>query len=671
MKDLISIIVPVYNVEQYVGKCLDSLINQIYKNIEVIVIDDGSTDKSGEICDQYALKDSRIKIIHKQNGGLSSARNVGIINSKGEYLSFVDSDDYVDVDFISNLYNSCLDNDCQLSICRYHIVNSTSSNRCILPEENRKYSKKEAMQLLLDGKIESFAWNKLYKSEIFDNIIFPQGKSFEDIYIMHCIFEKCDNIYISSNTAYYYIWRNDSIMHKYSITNTHDNYFALKTRFDFFNGDEYDLSGLVAQIVKVRLYLELVISKVSQSEIKKYLSYIKNVNSDFSKISVSPKILSKLSSNEILKYKVFKKNKLIYKLLIGNLYEGKYRKYAEMASGYFRNSNLVEKFHRKHSKAIWLIGLPEYNNYGDCAIGLASLDFLNNHIKNSDLFYISEEIIKYSFRKVSKQIKENDLIILQGGGNISDLYSDQQNIRKKVLKYFRNNKIIIFPQTIYFSKSSTGQHELMKTVSLFDKCSDLTLFCREPISYKKAKKYFNNTDIVLVPDIVFSLNTKDISTNKRCGVLCCLRNDIEKTWAQDKMYEIKEILLNHFDTIKFTDTISETAIHINDYKKKINDKLQEFANSQLVITDRLHGLLFSYITNTPCIAIDNINHKIEGIYYWMKDVSYINFVLDFTEFKNIMNPSSRFLNKCGQDIINYNNEFAPLIDYLNNYERKL
>ena len=110
----ISVIVPVYNVEKYLTKCVDSIMNQTYKDLEIILVDDGSTDNSGKICDEYVKKDKRFKVIHKKNGGLSDARNVGIKNSTGEYLSFIDSDDYIDNDMIECLYNACIKNNADI-----------------------------------------------------------------------------------------------------------------------------------------------------------------------------------------------------------------------------------------------------------------------------------------------------------------------------------------------------------------------------------------------------------------------------------------------------------------------------------------------------------------------------------------------------------------------------
>ena len=150
--DLISIIIPVYKVEKYLEKCIESVLKQTYTNLQIILVDDGSPDNCGKICDEYAKKDSRIEVIHKANGGLSDARNVGISKAKGRYIGFVDSDDYIKED-IRNKENGI-----------------------------REYSRLDILkEVLLDKNIQSYAWNKLYEKELFDEIKYPIGKKYEEL----------------------------------------------------------------------------------------------------------------------------------------------------------------------------------------------------------------------------------------------------------------------------------------------------------------------------------------------------------------------------------------------------------------------------------------------------------------------------------------------------------
>lgn len=211
---LISIIVPIYNVEKYIFKCVDSIINQTYKNIEIILVDDGSTDNSGTICDEYEKKDNRIKVIHKKNGGLSDARNVGIDKAKGDYLVFVDSDDWVSDKMIEYLYN----NACKYKadIVQGDYIKAYTEYNCIknIKEEINHYNSIGALNNLYEEECTKsvVVWNKIYKKDLFEEIRFPKGKLHEDEFTTYKLLHKAKNVVDSNIPIYYYRQREGSIM---------------------------------------------------------------------------------------------------------------------------------------------------------------------------------------------------------------------------------------------------------------------------------------------------------------------------------------------------------------------------------------------------------------------------------------------------------------------------
>ncbi|HJE45710.1 glycosyltransferase family 2 protein [Levilactobacillus namurensis] len=213
MEPLISIVVPVYNVEHYLLKCLDSLAKQTYKNIEVLLIDDGSTDDSKAICYKVVKDDTRFKYFYKVNGGLSDARNFGIDKSSGEYLTFVDSDDYVDRDYVSYLYGLLNGKKIKMSICQHRTVFTNGSVEHHLYNGAKVLSAKGTLERLLysDG-IDTSAWAKLYRSDIFESIRFPVGRLFEDIATTYkCIIES-GYVAVGAEEKYNYIYRAQSIV---------------------------------------------------------------------------------------------------------------------------------------------------------------------------------------------------------------------------------------------------------------------------------------------------------------------------------------------------------------------------------------------------------------------------------------------------------------------------
>lgn len=212
--DLITVVIPVYNVEAFLEKCLDSVIQQTYKNLEIILVDDGSTDCSGKMCDEYAEKDSRIKVVHQKNKGLSGARNAGIEISKGEYITFIDSDDFVSEEFISYLYNLAVRKYADVSICssiKFYEENETGLGHTVV--EERVYNAQQALEDMLYRKnVTAYACGKLYRTTLFNEIRYPEKQLFEDLNTTYKIFDLAKVITWSSKKLYYYRQRNNSIV---------------------------------------------------------------------------------------------------------------------------------------------------------------------------------------------------------------------------------------------------------------------------------------------------------------------------------------------------------------------------------------------------------------------------------------------------------------------------
>ena len=240
--DLISIIIPVYKVEKYLEKCIESVLKQTYTNLQIILVDDGSPDNCGKICDEYAKKDSRIEVIHKANGGLSDARNVGISKAKGRYIGFVDSDDYIKEDMYEILLNLIKKYDADVSICNLYDV--IDGNEYIRNKENgiREYSRLDILkEVLLDKNIQSYAWNKLYKKELFDEVKYPIGKKYEDIGTTFYIFEKCNKIVVTSEPEYYYLKRSDSLVNNVTESTVFDYMELILQRYLYINDNIKEL----------------------------------------------------------------------------------------------------------------------------------------------------------------------------------------------------------------------------------------------------------------------------------------------------------------------------------------------------------------------------------------------------------------------------------------------
>lgn len=255
-EETISIIIPVYNIEKFLNKCVDSVLKQTYHNLEIILIDDGSTDKSGAICDDYKSKDNRIKVLHQLNGGLSSARNAGIEIANGEYLAFIDGDDYVEPTLIETLFNACKETNADLSICSFYMEGEDGKTRIECESlANASYTNIEALELLALPRQDRYvvAWNKLYKKHLFDEIRFPLNRVFEDQATVHKIFWNAKKIVTVSDKLYHYIVRDDSLSHKTNPIKYFDDLDALFERVEFYK--QNNLEKLVPGVENVMFYL--------------------------------------------------------------------------------------------------------------------------------------------------------------------------------------------------------------------------------------------------------------------------------------------------------------------------------------------------------------------------------------------------------------------------------
>lgn len=214
MEKKISVIVPVYNVEQYLERCVNSIINQTYENLEIILVDDGSTDRSGEMCDSFAEKDERIKVVHKENGGASAARNRGLDICLGEYVTFVDSDDWLDIHMYKDLMELMVNMDADIVECNWEVIYDEMKDIKQPVTEVTVLRQVEAEKALFDGsgRATILPWNKIYKKNLFKNNRFPEGMMCEDQWLLPKIYMMCKKTVYTNQKYYYYYQSPNSVM---------------------------------------------------------------------------------------------------------------------------------------------------------------------------------------------------------------------------------------------------------------------------------------------------------------------------------------------------------------------------------------------------------------------------------------------------------------------------
>lgn len=271
---------------------------------------------------------------------------------------------------------------------------------------------------------------------------------------------------------------------------------------------------------------------------------------------------------------------------------------------------------KKNKLNVYLIGTPEYGNLGDQMIAKAQLQFLTN--LGISCFEVPESMYE-KFRNTVVD-DENNLFILQGGGNFGNEYLSAQIMRRDIITNYPKSKIVMMPQTIFYKNTDEGKKELEIDIDIFSKHTNLHLFAREKVSYDKMKECFPKNNVELVPDIVLSGDIASTDkVKKKRQVLFLIRDDREKIDNSKNIEDIKLWCKNNGYNIKISDTYKYYKMNILNRNKELAKIFNLIQQSEFVVTDRLHGMIFSYINNTPAIVFPNYNHKIISSYEWIKD----------------------------------------------------
>lgn len=230
----LSIIVPVYKVEQYIHKCVDSILNQTFTDFELILVDDGSPDNCGNICDEYAQKDKRVRVIHKENGGVSQARNLGIDEAKGEYISFIDPDDWIALDMYEKLFDFIGKEDLDVVCFEVYEVKGSKCSASFRFNEDKFMNGQTALRNILVDIIDNSPCNKVYKKTVWEGVRFPVGRRFEDVATIYKTFHNSTKVGYMKKAFYYYLKREGSaIALSFDAQRRYENFLGYKERYEF------------------------------------------------------------------------------------------------------------------------------------------------------------------------------------------------------------------------------------------------------------------------------------------------------------------------------------------------------------------------------------------------------------------------------------------------------
>lgn len=343
--------------------------------------------------------------------------------------------------------------------------------------------------------------------------------------------------------------------------------------------------------------------------------------------------------------KKIKSNRLLYKITktIYNFYN----KFIDETLRFYSFKKHVKNSIKINKNNIFFLLEQEHGNLGDIAIGYAEMQFLRDCFPEYNLIDVTEREYNAYKEYIKSIISPNDIITLIGGGSLGDEYVQHELSRKDIIKEFRENIIISFPQSMYFKDKSLEE----ESRKIYSTNSNLILIARDKISYGLMKNTFVNNKILLTPDIVLYLN-KTLQKKNRNGALTLIRSDVESILTLDEKKYIYSVLNSRYNTVTVSDTVINNNVPRQKAEQELDKLFEIIKKAEIVVTDRLHGMIFAAITSTPCIVISNYNHKIKGQYEWIKHLNYIRFVDEISGLDGTLEE----LNKVAQN--DYDNNFT-------------
>ena len=655
MNEKVSVIIPIDNTEKNIFRCIDSVINQTYRNLEIILVGYVQADNYSEIYDDLARKDSRIRVLHRNSVGSAEAKNAGLAAITGDYVYFLNCGDYVDETFIERLLTNIAVTSADLVLCNYNRVDEFDNLLASVKFKSELIEIREDNRLdfIVERIVSQYksGWevgNRLFRAELiqknhlffWDSIDGAEDLGFTLNYTLHVT-----RISYIPEVLYYYQIRKDSIRSRLS--------------------KELNLS-MAIELCK-RMEEKIVTTIKGNRTLKEYLIMIYCIlNEQLEKLTFYnyKKSLSEINDKRYFYQQI---NKVSIKLIMVSKYFGIPRGIAialqcmclssrklEILGVFITNmihkgNKIYETFQYNKAKLfskkrVFLIGSEDFWNLGDHHIAISEIEFLQDILPDHAIVEITASQYFAVNRLLPFIIKKKDLICLHGGGNIGNYYMVAEQIRRDFLNRFRQNEKVIFPQTIYYDSSEAGKMELAKDQSIINKSKNLTLCVREHLSYELAKKYFN-CNVILAPDIVLYSNYVNKFNFERTGATVILRTDAEGILTQQDKGTIEKVAKQYADNIRYIDTQLIADINVYDRKEVIEEYVSKIAKTEFVITDRLHGMVFCAITQTPCIVLPNYNHKVAGVYEWISNLEYIIMINAMSELEGAVNKVLEFKKK--------------------------
>lgn len=649
----ISVIMPTYNSEKYLKASIDSILNQTFKDFEFLIIDDNSTDKTREIINSY--KDERIRLINGTQKSLAAALNIGIKQAKGEFIARMDSDDISSPKRFEE----------QLNIFEKHSDIGILGTKAELIT-NKPIKEKYFLQLFYQNKPKLFyigAINVLntcvfcHPTVMFRREIFEKYNLYYD---ENCIAGEDQELWtravlytrlaVLNRPLLKYRVHESNLTNKLLDTGLKNTLAAkvkmLNTLLPYNNADVKTLQDLEKESYKINAAINSMTPENASYHIAKKSNFLQKIFSvkNIYSIRGKHKVLTLLG----LKFKFKIKKQSINP--VENTPESDQLFYSILSLIPIKN------------KKIFLFGTSRHSNLGDAAIAEAEICFAQKYFPDYQVIEFSTWEFDDNLKYIKFVINPYDMIWCSGGGNFGNRYLGEEELRRKVVQNFPQNPVFIFPQSIFFTNDDEGRKQIAISRELYENHMNITIMNRDPKSLEYAKEYFPNTKSCLFPDIVCSY--KYDKQHNRNGVLVCIRDvGDESAMTQEQYNKVINFTGNLNLPVDYTKNLYSES-YISKYMRNyvVNEQLDNFAKHKFVITDRLHGVIFSIITKTPCIAIKSEDHKLKEFLKFLKDCNSIIYIdTNIDELQNAISKIQAIENTDYPDWTEEFNQMAEMI----------
>lgn len=645
--ELISVIIPVYNVEPYLRECIDSVLAQDYRNLEIICVNDGSTDNSPEILEEYKKKDNSIIIINQENAGLSAARNTGLKASRGEYVYFLDSDDLIKPEAMGELLNLARDNSLDILQFDSELFFEDESVKSEFSELEKYYHRRREYASVRTGHqlyslmsaagdyrpnavLQFFRRNFLKDNDLW----FFEGILHEDELFTFLAMLKAEKVLHVPEAYYLRRIRQNSIM---TVPKSYANFKGYFTCYiemlRFLQDVELDPGE------EVYAWRRVDLMRKTAFDIYSNLPYIEKVGINWTDDALTNHLFS--MDNYLLTKQLRKDNEALVNsksYRIGRKLTSPVRKikgwketYSRLGKYYEDDPEIYEKallLKAKPGKRIILIGSPNHGNLGDHAIALSEQDYFEKYFPDYGFVDCTMLFSIGCMDLLKKWARKNDIICISGGGWLGTIARHNEDFVRRVIRTFPDNPIVILPQTVFY------QDDIYYSIegSRIYESHPRLLFCvREENSYNYIieNHFVDKNRAFLMPDFVLLYHGYNDFSGKRDSIVnICLRDDNEKIMKSSKSEEIFDAAKNFATVRRLTTHLGSSKVSTKDREKAVLTKLSEISKGRLLITDRLHAMIFAAITGTPCLAFDNATHKVRGVYKWINKLDYIRMARD-------------------------------------------